>query len=94
MKNNVFVYIKGNKERSKEIIDYFQNLGAQNRWNYECDKEDYVYLINPHGDITAMELNDFIKDNYTEVVLPPLPESPREYPKHIYSPIKYYTSYE
>ena len=71
MKNNVFVYYVGNKERSKEIEKALIRLGGTNNFNVYCVCEDDVYYINGNGSIDATKNeNNFITTHYTEAKLP------------------------
>lgn len=55
------IAIRGNKERSEEIIKYFKNLGANNINNFKCDHDNLVYFVNDNNEIDCKSLID---DNF------------------------------
>lgn len=67
------IAIRGNKEKSEEIIKYFKNLGANNINNVKCDYDNLVYYINDCNEIDCtlsiddsfkvVNIEDILKEN-------------------------------
>lgn len=64
------IAIRGNKERSEEIIKYFKNLGANNINNQKCNHDNLIYFVNDNNEIDCKSLVDdtFEVFNIEEIV--------------------------
>lgn len=70
------VYIRGCKGRGDEVIKMLTDLGASNRHGYlDGNNSEYVYFIDHNDNISIAcydsECGKILKDNYTEIELPP-----------------------
>jgi hypothetical protein len=50
------IAIKGDRNRGKEIVKYFKDLGANNRNNHKCDYDNLIYFINEFNTIDCTPL--------------------------------------
>ena len=90
MKDSQKVYIRGDANRSREVIKTLEDLGGINYNNLNGSYEDLYYYISPLGRIENVAnyehvLLSFIKEFYKEIKLP---RWKPKYKEHFY----YFTS--
>lgn len=68
------VFIRGDIDRGKEVIETLTNLGAVNRSNYQGDSPKSLYYVDHKRGIRCSwidnEVGKIIMDNYSEIKLP------------------------
>ena len=87
MKDEQKVYIRGNSERSGEVIKTLKDLGGSNLYAYFGDDDTGYYYINPNGVIAHASAKEsttysFLREFYKEIKL--LPKWKPEYREHFY----------
>ena len=75
-KKNVFVYIRGVKNRGEEVIKTLEDLGGVDCYGCLGKDATRAYLINSMGEIVHTEMRDdseswqWVRNHYTEIFLP------------------------
>ena len=68
------VWIRGNKDRGKEVIKALTDLGAKNTFKHDGEFEDVIYHINSEKEVEGVMIGgtsaSLIVNFYTEIKLP------------------------